>query len=465
LTAAVAFSPNELSFVDPHTSSATLGVLTALGFLLCLQRYAAVAGRRWLAAAGVCAGLSALTRYEFAAAVFAAAATWLALRLRARLSTWRDVAVFAAPALVIPAAVYGAFLTAISAHRLVFDNLYPTDFLHSTGNVVLRSRMPWTVSSLASLTGKLVLYALGVAALLLVARLLERGGRVRSALLAGGAVVGVAAVAASVVNPQALRHGLEFAYGWIPAGAGLASVVLLWRYRRAGTDWSVARQVELALAVALTVAAATTYNGFYIEAFSPQMATYMLPLAAPFLVRLHLRVLAPNRTALVLGVVWLAALVLATNGLVLRDAAAETATVRGIGGALAMRPSEAPAYRAAAAAIAARTRPGEPILLAPQLTWLYALTERKNPLPQLSLLPGMLATPAAEHQAIRQLEGANVRLAVIDVHPFPAYAVGSFGSSFDHVLGQWIARSFTRVSVLPVGGTDATLEIWSRRGS
>ena len=36
---------------------------------------------------------------------------------------------------------------------------------------------------------------------------------------------------------------------------------------------------------------------------------------------------------------------------------------------------------------------GESILLAPQLTWLYPMTERGDPLPELSLLPGTLPTP------------------------------------------------------------------------
>jgi hypothetical protein len=465
LTAAVAFAPTELSFVNPHTTSATLAVLTTLAFLMCLRRYASEPASRWLISAGACAGLSALTRYEFAVAVYAAAVVWLVLRLRGGLSTRRELALFALPAVAIPAAVYGAFLTAISPHRLVFDNLYPSDFLNSAGNVVLRSRMPWTISSFASLGAKLFLYAVGVGALLFAARFVDRGGRTRTLLLGAAALGGLVAIAASVADPEALRHGLEFAYGWIPAGAALAALVLAWRHRRPAGDWTASNQTELALAVALAVVAGSTYNGFFIEAFMPQMAVYVLPLAAVFLVSLHLRVLAPTRTARVLGAVWLAALVAATTGLVLKDASAETATVRSVGGSIGARPLEAPAYRAAVTAIERRTRPGEAILLAPQLTWLYTLTERSNPLPQLSLLPGVLSTTADERAAIRRLEAAKVRLAIVDVHPFPAYGFGSFGSSFDRTLAQWIARSFRKIAVVPVGGTDARLEIWSRRDS
>ena len=465
LVAVVAFAPTELSFVNPHTTSATLGVLTALAFLLCVRHAAAASGRGWLIAAGACAGLSALTRYEFAVAVLAAAAVWLALRLRGRLSTWRDVVALAAPAVAIPLAVYGAFLTAVPLHRLVYDNLYPKDFLNSAGNVVLRSRMPWTVSSFASLGAKLVLYGIGVLALLVLARLIDRGGRLRTLLLVLCAVGGSLVIVASIADPEALRHGLEYAYGWIPAGAGAVAIVLVWRHRRPTKDWGARQQTELAVAVSLSVVAATTYNGFFIEAFMPQMAVYVLPLAAVFLVSLHLRELAPNRTARILGAVWLAALLAATAGLVLKDAAAETATVSSVGGSIAVRPADAPAYRAAVSAIERRTRPGEPILLAPQLTWLYALTERSNPLPQLSLLPGVLTTETEQRAAIARLEAAKVRLAVVDVHPFPAYDAGSFGVGYDRTLAQWIARSFTKVAAAPVGDTGARLEIWSRRES
>ena len=467
LTAAVAFSPNELSFVNPHTTSATLGVLTALGFLLCLRRYAASPRLGWLVATGSWAGLSALTRYEFAAAVFVAAAVWLALRVRDKTAGRREVAALVAPAVAIPAVVYGAFLSAVSFHQLMFENLYPTDFLNSTGKVVLRSRMPWTISSFVSLGGKLVLYALGVAALLLAARLLDRDRRTRRVLIAVGVLAGVVVLAVSIKDPEALRHVLEFAYGWIPAGAVLVAVVLLWRYRKPGSssNWNTAAQTALALTVALAVVAATTYNGFFIEAFMPQMAVYVLPLAAAFLAWLHLRALAPSRTAFALGAVWLSCLVAATTGLVLKDASAETATIHGAGGSIAVRPADAPAYRAAVAAIERNTRPGDAVLLAPQLTWLYTLTERTNPLPELSLLPGVLAKPGSETRAIERLKAANVRLVVTDIHPFPAYGVGSFGGSFDRALAGWIDRSFTRVSSLRVGDTDATLEIRTRTGS
>lgn len=466
LTAAVAFSPNTLSFVNPHTFSATLGVLTTLCFLICLSRFVDSQRRPWLVAAGALLGLTCLTRFEFALAAGAAGSIWMLLRVRAHLARRREVLMLAAPAVAVPAVVYGAFLSAVSVHTLLFENLYPRDFLNQAGDAVLKIRAPWTLSSFVTLGGKLLLYAAGVGVVLLVARLVERNARLRRALPVALIIVGLLVLMASVADPEALRHGLKFAYAWIPAGAAAAAVVLVVRGWRAGKGWSPLAQTELALTVTLAIAAATCYAAFYIEAFRPQMAVYVLPLAAPFLTRLHLGVLARDRSAALLWTAWLVFLVAATAGLALKDASADDSVVRGPGGAIAAPSQDAAVYRSTIGAIESGSAKGESILLAPQLTWLYPMTERKDPLPELSLLPGTLPTPADEQRAIHRLEDARVRLVVIDTHPFVDYGHGSFGATFDRRLARWIHGNFTRVNTFKGGTADSpNIEIWSRRGA
>jgi len=466
LTAAVAFSPNTLSFVNPHTFSATLGVLTTLCFLICLQRFASAQSQAWLVAAGAVLGLICLTRFEFALAALAAGFVWMLLRVRAHLAGRREVLMFAAPAVAVPAVVYGAFLSAVSVHTLLFENLYPRDFLNQAGDAVLKIRAPWTLSSFVTLGGKLVIYVVGVGVVLVVARVVEKSPRLRRALPVALIVVGLLVLAASVADPEALRHGLKFAYAWIPAGAGAAAVVLIVRGWRAGRSWSPLAQTELTLTVVLAIAAATCYAAFYIEAFRPQMAVYVLPLAAPFLTRLHLGVLARDRSAALLWSAWLVFLVAATAGLALKDASADDAVIRGPGGAIAAPSQDAAVYRSVINAIESGSAKGDPILVAPQLTWLYPMTERKDPLPELSLLPGTLPAPADEQRAIRQLEDARVRLVVIDTHPFVDYGHGSFGVTFDRRLARWIHSNFTRVNTFKGGTADSPhIEIWSRRGA
>jgi hypothetical protein len=450
----VALGPGQTGFVLPHSADATLGSLAVVLLLLALVRYR---GRpSWLAAAGTAAGLATLTKPEFALAALAACVAWLLVH-RAQPRDW---ALLLAPAVVVPAAVYGFFLTRISLHELLYANLNPRAFLTAAGNVVLRARTPWTPGSFASLGSKLVLYIAGAAMLMAAARLLARGGAGRRAILALLVTGGLGAVAASILNPEALRHALQYAYGWIPAGALVALVVLL---RRRGGDM---RSALPALA-ALAVLAGTTYATFYPYSWKAQMATYAVPLAAPFLARLHLGELARTRQAALLGAAWLAFLAVAGIGLTVRDARAESGSVHGPGGTLKVEPALATAYQRVADVVAARTRPGEPILLAPQMSWLYTLAERSDPVREISLLPGMLDGAGGETAAIARLEAAQVRLAVVDRHRFPDFGHTFFGGSFDRQVDTWIRSNFTRIARFNTGSDAESprLEIWLRRNS
>jgi 4-amino-4-deoxy-L-arabinose transferase-like glycosyltransferase len=450
----VALGPGQTGFVLPHSSDATFGSLAIVLLLLALARYR---GRpAWLAAAGIAAGLATLTKPEFALAALVACVAWLLVR-RARPREW---ALLLGPAAAVPAAVYGFILTRISLHELVYANLNPRDFLHAAGNVVLRARTPWTAGSVASLGSKLVLYALGAATLLAAARLLARGGAARRAMLAVLVLAGVTAAAESIRNPEALRHGLQYAYGWIPAGALVALVLLLRRRRR--NAWSA-----LPALAALAVLAGTTYATFFPYAWKAQMATYAVPLAAPFLARLHLVELARSRQAAVLGAAWLAFLAVAGIGLTVRDARAESGSVHGPGGTLRTQPALATAYQHVADAIAVRTRPGEAVLLAPQMSWLYTLADRADPVREISLLPGMLAGNGREQAAIARLERARVRLAVVDRQGYPDFDHTFFGGSFDRRIDAWVRAHFTRIAHFNTGGDieSPQLEIWLRRNA
>jgi hypothetical protein len=190
---------------------------------------------------------------------------------------------------------------------------------------------------------------------------------------------------------------------------------------------------------------------------------YLVPFVAVFVAWVH--VALPGRrspAAAGIGTAVLAALVVGAAGLVIHDARAETAEVRGPHGALAARPGDGPALQAALGVIARETRPGEPVLLAPQLTGLYVLADRPNPLPQLSLLPGALATPADEARAIARM--GRVRLAVVTRNPLTLYRHGAFGETFDRALGAWLQRDFDRVRTIRGGGPDPrVLDVYRRR--
>ncbi|MDP9294795.1 MAG: hypothetical protein M3O90_10305, partial [Actinomycetota bacterium] len=248
------------------------------------------------------------------------------------------------------------------------------------------------------------------------------------------------------------------AYAWMPAGAWLAVLYLMWR-RRGAVD-------RTALLVALFLGAATlnTYASFlpFPNAQFPEATPYVLPLAAAFLVWLHIGELGARAPGVrLLGTAWLGALAITAAGLAVHDARQETATVRGANGAMTALPADAPALQRALDLVAAHSRAGDRVLIAPQLTSLYVLADRRDPLPQLSLLPGALATAADEDRAIARLH--DVRLAVVDRTPLRTYGHGAFGTTFDRRLAGWLRRDFRRLETARGPGADPRqIDVWIR---
>ena len=437
----VAMAPTNFSYVLPHTSAMTFGVAALLAMLLALTR-----SRK--ATAGFCLGLIALTKPELELAAIAAAAAWCG----SNRESLRGLVRLAVPAVVMPAAVYGAFLTQVSVHTLVFDNLYPTDVLRAGGDRLLRLHAPLTASSLVHHAEHIALYAVGAAALLALGGLVATAG-LRARVALAGTVS--AALAVAFADLEATRSALQLVYGWIPGGAALAAVMLAVRRPRSAD--------ALALTVALALAGGTTYAAFYLLSTHAQTAVYFAPLAAVFLAALHLRVLPRTRPQAALGAGWLAILAAVGIALAVKDARAETVAVTGSGGTIKIGSADAGAYSGALAAVGRLTLVGEPVLFAPQLSALYVLSGRTDPLGQISLLPGALPSVPAEQQAIARLNTAHVRVIVTDTHPFTEYGHGSFGTSFDKTLAAWIVRHFNRSGTFP--GKTHTLVVWNRRSS
>jgi hypothetical protein len=464
MTAPIVLSSTPFSFVLPHAYSAPLGIVVALGFLLCLARYATGNTPRSLTAAGAFAGLATLTRPEITMAIFAAAGLWLVLRAWSGAGGWREALRFTAPVLVIPAVVYGVALTVVSPYRLLWENLYPMEALRAAGNAILKIHAPMTVASAVELVGNVLLYGAGTLGLLLLARVLARGGSLGRLTLVATVVIGSLVVVAALARLETMRYGLTFVYGWIPAGSALAALVGLVRFSRRSGDWNPAAQLQLASTVVLAVLAAKTYAAFFIYSTVPQYAVYTIPFVAIFLAHLHLVELARGGGARAVGAAWLAFMIVVGLGLTWKDARAESATVHGPGGTMAVRPRDGTVYQAALSSIMDRTQPGDPILLAPQLTTLYVLTGRVNPLPQLSLLPGALPTEFDERAAIARLESRGVRFVVVDRRSFGEYGHSTFGGSFQRVLASWIRENFDHTTSLGDGSAGSPeLQVWVKR--
>ena len=437
----VALAPTNFSYVLPHTSAMTFGVAAILGMLLALTR-----GRK--ATAGLCLGVVALTKPELELAAIVAAAAWCA---SSRVSL-RSAVRLALPAVAIPAAVYGAFLTQVSLGTLVFDNLYPTSVLRAGGDRLLRLHAPLTASSLVHHAEHIVLYGIGAGTLLALGTVVAGAGRrLRLAL----AALAVAAVVVAFADLETTRSALQLVYGWIPGGALLAAAVIAVRKRESAD--------ELALAVALALAGGTTYAAFYFLSARAQTAVYFAPLAAVFLAVLHLRALPRTRTQVALGAGWLAFLAAVGIALAIKDARVETVAISSPSGTVKVAAADASAYAGALAAVDRLTPSSEPVLFAPQLSALTVLSGRPDPLAQISLLPGALPSVPAERHAIAQLNAKHVRVIVTDTRTFAEYGHGSFGTTFDKTLATWIARNFNRSGTF--AGKTHTLVVWRRSSS
>jgi hypothetical protein len=456
-------------------------MVVALLTVLALARFARGAGRGWLAAAGVGVGLAALTRPETFGAVALAVGGWLVVRLlRSRdRATWRDSAAVVLPALAVAVAGYGAFFAVgafhggLTLHALLREDLFPAGQIRESVSVVYAQLAPMTAASFASLALKVVLYGAGVAAMVAVARILDRPGRWRIVALAALGLAVVAFLAVLLGRPDTIRYYLRYAFAWLPAGSALAAAALAWRAVR-GRAWGTAAQLELLVALLLvgfSYGAYALYVPYPNPAF-PQETAYAMPVIATFLAWLHVRVLpasglAGARTLRALGAGWIALLAIACVALLVHDARRETFPVRGPNGTIAATPAEGPAFQGAIDLIERHTRPTEPILLAPQMTALYVMTGRTDPLPQLSLLPGSIDGPAQERAAIRTLDERDVRLAVTDRAPLTRYAKGPFGVGYDRLIGAWLRRDFTHLATVrgTAGGADQprTLDVWLRR--
>ena len=192
------------------------------------------------------------------------------------------------------------------------------------------------------------------------------------------------------------------------------------------------------------------------------MRSTRFPLAAILLVRLHVALPRSARTRLA-GAAWIALAACTVAALGARAAHHASYTVQTPHGAFRTTPAQGQPFSAALRIIERDTRPGDAVLVAPQLQALEVLSGRRSALRQLSLLPGALPDAAAERAAIARLEAADVRVVVLDRRALKEYGNGAFGSTFDRVLHAWVTTRFQRVATVGGGGErPLELDIWER---
>ncbi len=441
---AIGFSGTQFNFVLPHTNSATFGLLLLLLELLALTR-----GRFLLA--GTALGLATLTRVEFAAAAGLAGLAWLAgiWREQGARAALRSAAWMVGPALAIPVAVLGTLAAAVGTERLLWQNLWPIDFLRAAGFNAYREWTPFDAASVASSLARGAIY-LGLLAGLTATAVKFHGARgiVRAKALwplaaaCLGSLFFLAAWKASGVFSGAegavQEEGKQLLLGmsWLPLLSLLAAfLVARALLRRQGAPLSGRWPLDLALAAAAVLLCSRAYDQFTMTSAAPY---YAAP-AVLLLGLLHQRVgdrwpgARPAVMAMLAAVAAGIALYAAVGLYPDKGTVVHTAAGDYVGDN-----RSASAQQQAIDFVRTHTAAGEPVLALPADAGLYFLADRPQPLYENMFLPGLLDTRADERAAIARLKREHVRYALVSNRDTSAFETGRFGSGYDRLLGRYL---------------------------
>jgi hypothetical protein len=493
VVAAIGFSGTQFNFVLPHTNSATFGLL-----LLLLQLLALARNRPLLA--GLALGLLGLTRVEFLAAGALAAGVWLVAswRIDGRSPALRAAVRLIAPAIAIPVVVLGAIAASVGTSRLLWENLWPVDFLRAAGFNAYREWTPFDAASVASSLARGLIYASLLAGLVASAVLIDRVRRrarsdstdsagalaassnapqrrlgiaaaslralwpLAAALLAVGAMLGAWRVlgifpGARAAVQEETTH-LLIGMSWLPIMTLAVAAALAYRLlRRESAPLSGSWPFDLALVATAVLLCSRAYDAFTMSSAAPYYAAPAVLLLGVLHQRVGERWPAARPAAL-------AALGAVAAGIALYAMAAlytdKTTVVHTAAGSYVADDRSAAAEQQALDFVRERTRSGEPVLALPADAGTYFLADRPSPLYEVMFLPGLLDSRADERAAISRLRRERTRYAIVSTRDTSAFETGRFGTGYNRLLGAYIrsgelVRTIGDPTIAPGGGNPS----------
>ncbi|HEX5085194.1 MAG TPA: glycosyltransferase family 39 protein [Blastocatellia bacterium] len=450
------------NLIWPYAFASLHGMALALGTLLLALRYIENENRRELAAAGVLIGLAAITKQEFALAAVCAvtgATVWLRRASFKRLGA--DLALAAAPALLIALPVYAALLGFIGWKIVVEDcHLF---FTHLPASLILynsqRSGLAFPVDSLAQMIGAA---AVSVAMLSAAALLGDFSMRLRRAGQSGqsgqrgwsrarwtwGALGGALLVALAI----RLAAGEE--WDGSPMRAlpflSLGMIVIGWRRwkRKDGAALFIIAIYSLAVLarVALRVPSGGAFGGFFLPTSLILFCYLFLRLAPEAVGRWAQDQLVARRTRMI-GAGMLTALLLATVVVYgVRYRFNFDYELKSPRGDLFVRRPIGEAFREALDFIAERSTPDDAIAVLPEGSDLAFLGERRMPLRLQIFHPGFL-DEQGERAEIARLHASRARYVLIVNRSMHEFGADVFGRDYFPTLGRWIDENYSLVKV------------------
>jgi 4-amino-4-deoxy-L-arabinose transferase-like glycosyltransferase len=433
------------NLISPYSYAALHASVFALTAVWLTLKYVEREQAKHLVCAGLCLGLAAVTKQEFA---LAAALTAMAALSFVHRYDWRallrGLALAAGPALLIALPVYAWLLSRFGWALLVEDcHLF---FTHLPASLVFYNAQRTGLSQpLASLWQMLGAAAVCAAAVSLVSWWSVR----RSApVLAWRALLGLGGALLLVLLVATTSRGQ---WDGSPLRALplllLALIWLEWRRGKPGHQQSAALFIlavySLAVLgrVALRVPSGGAFGSFFLPTSlvliyfwlthrwpetlarwtqAPQAATTARALGRGLLVAAWLV------TAVVFGVRYR------------KNFSYEITTPRGTFHTTA---NIGPAYREALDFIATHTQPGEAIAVLPEGSDLAFFSVRQMPLRHQILIPGLMSAHD-EAAAIELLEQQQVRYVLIVNRPMREFGAVAFGRDFYQRLGGWLEEHY-----------------------
>lgn len=443
------------NFIQPYAYAALYGWTFALTSLVCLTRYVTSRANIWMWWAGVCVGASVTCKPELAMQGFATiGVAWILASLSERRWLWRALGLGVMPALVIGAATYGALLASVGWHMLITETYR---LLNQPQNVFFRQLLdgtlgwPMTGWALVSSAGMTLAFC-GLAALL--GLLLDQ--RVQSlvrreswpswiAILAGAGLWVLSSSRSQNFDVTPLRSA--------PLVLGLMIVPIawqLWRRHSRAEPLQQHHQIVFLIAVFSLIGIGRVVLNFslwspYTLFTAPTVFVvycYLFFRAAPAAMLSSSRAREYARViAMVLVAIWITSL-----GVQHVDSARlNTAEINFPRGRLLTDIALGQPFADAVQFAATRTQPGDYVLNVPQASIINFLSDRRNPLREDIIIPGMLP-PDREAEAIQRVAARRVKLILVSNHLTPEFRDWAFGVSYNQAFMRWIEAHYHPVA-------------------
>ena len=469
-----AFHEGLFSFPLPYSFPAVYGCVMACALLWLLVRGLGSGGSVWMATAGLLAAAALVTKLEFGVVCYAGLGLAAILRLLAERNWKRFAKDLAAllPGLAICAAVIRWMVSIHGVSFITQENIisWPTSFFMRTYGKA------WLAHTGLAFTGEALLTALEqtvlVAGGLLAVRLLvsEKKRSLRGNLLVILLAVGLVAYCKLLLWELSLAWVLQTVFFpnamvlYTAAGAAVAGC-----YWLREPEQNRAAQLALLLGFSSLLAFRLLFSmspeGYPIFSNGPVTLGYLILL----MIVLGGRDGEKNRGARRAGAVALAgclaavAVVAVVKGRRVNPVALETKY-----GTLRVNQRVAENYRAALKFLQEKKDRGDAVLILPEDTTLYFLSDTHTPTRVYPFTPGVVAPGRMTEELFREIEAKNVKYLLWSNRTFVEYGVPNFGRDFNQELAQYLAARFQRKGPLVPGGEKhwgLTFVVWERTGA